>query len=50
MINERLEKKIKVVETFKRCVAEIELNENLDELIIFFKKLKIKEGRKLSNV
>jgi len=50
MIDERLEKKIKVVETFKSCVAEIELNENLDKLISFFKKLNIKEGKKLSNV
>jgi len=45
-----IEEKIKVIETFKSCVAEIKLNENLEELISFFKKLKIKEGRKLSNV
>jgi uncharacterized protein (TIGR02466 family) len=50
MIDERLKKKIKVIETFKSCVAEIKLNENLEELITFFKKLKINEGRKLSNV
>jgi uncharacterized protein (TIGR02466 family) len=45
-----IEEKIKVIETFKSCVAEIKLNENLEELITFFKKLKINEGRKISNV
>jgi uncharacterized protein (TIGR02466 family) len=40
---------MKIIETFKNCVGEISLNENLNDLIKFSKKLKKEKGESKSN-